>query len=71
MCPQYDYTCPACGATKEEIISLSEYDPDYMPFCPTCEANRSYEDDLIPQMSRKLSASPGKVFGYNAANGYN
>jgi putative FmdB family regulatory protein len=58
--PIYLYACPKCDEKKEEITSLSEYDPSYRPICPTCQEN----------MEREIAASPGKVYGYSANNGY-
>jgi putative FmdB family regulatory protein len=60
MSPQYDYACPKCDTKKTEILSLSEYDPSFQPICPECHES----------MEREIAASPGKVYGYSADNGY-
>jgi len=47
MPPIYEYQCPKCGKTHEEIMSFADYDASEGTTCSHCNAPLLKDDRII------------------------
>ena len=63
--PIYEYTCPACNTTFEELRSLSQSDQDAE--CPSCGQPARRKMSTFACFSTTESGVPARVAGTGSA----